>query len=155
MVWVAVLYAIVGTFMTDWLGRPLVRLNFDRQRYEADFRFSLVRFRENTEGVALHRGETDEFRSFRQRFEDVVGNWWGIMRRQKRMTYFTSGYGLGAWIVPSIVAPQASELILPIALAVQNQLTVDHLALTFSVYPSLSGSITEAGRQLMRHDDLD
>jgi pyruvate/2-oxoglutarate dehydrogenase complex dihydrolipoamide dehydrogenase (E3) component len=54
-----------------------------------------------------------------------------------------------------VVAPTASELILPIALAVQNQLTVDHLALTFSVYPSLSGSITEAGRQLMRHDDLD
>ncbi|MGH3859838.1 NAD(P)H-quinone dehydrogenase [Actinokineospora sp.] len=54
-----------------------------------------------------------------------------------------------------IVAPSASELILPIALAVQNQLTVDDLALTFSVYPSLSGSITEAGRQLMRHDDLD
>lgn len=53
-----------------------------------------------------------------------------------------------------VVAPAASELILPIALAVQNQLTVDHLALTFSVYPSLSGSITEAGRQLMRHDDL-
>ncbi len=104
MVWVAVLYAVLGTWMTDWLGRPLVRLNFDRQRYEADFRFSLVRFRENTEGVALYRGETDEFRSFRERFEDVVANWWGIMRRQKRMTYFTSGYGLGAWIVPSIVA---------------------------------------------------
>jgi putative ATP-binding cassette transporter len=104
MVWVAVLYAIVGTWVTDWLGRPLVRLNFDRQRYEADFRFSLVRFRENTEGVALYRGEADEFRGFRQRFEDVVRNWWGIMLRQKRMTYFTSGYGLGAWIVPSIVA---------------------------------------------------
>ena len=54
-----------------------------------------------------------------------------------------------------VVAPNASELILPIALAVQNQLTVEHLALTFSVYPSLSGSITEAGRRLMRHDDLD
>jgi len=104
MVWVAVLYAILGTWVTDWLGRPLVRLNFDRQRYEADFRFSLVRFRENTEGVALYRGEADEFRGFRQRFEDVVSNWWGIMLRQKRMTYFTSGYGLGAWIVPSIVA---------------------------------------------------
>jgi dihydrolipoamide dehydrogenase len=52
------------------------------------------------------------------------------------------------------VAPQASELILPIALAVQNQLTVDHLALTFSVYPSLSGSITEAGRRLMGVDEL-
>ncbi len=104
MVWVAVLYAILGTWVTDWLGRPLVRLNFDRQRYEADFRFSLVRFRENTEGVALYRGEADEFRGFRERFEAVVRNWWGIMLRQKRMTYFTSGYGLGAWIVPSIVA---------------------------------------------------
>src|SRR5213593_1020910 len=104
MVWVAVLSAILGTWVTDWLGRPLVQLNFDRQRYEADFRFSLVRFRENTEGVALYRGEADEFRGFRQRFEDVVRNWWGIMLRQKRMTYFTSGYGLGAWIVPSIVA---------------------------------------------------
>ncbi len=104
MVWVAVLYAIAGTWLTDWLGRPLVRLNFDKQRYEADFRFSLVRFRENTEGVALYRGEPDEFRGFRERFEDVVGNWWGIMRRQKRMAYFTNAYGLGAWIVPSIVA---------------------------------------------------
>ena len=104
MVWVALSYAIVGTWVTDWLGRPLVRLNFERQRYEADFRFSLVRFRENAEGVALYRGEADELRGFRERFEEVVGNWWRIMLRQKRMTYFTSGYGLGAWIVPSIVA---------------------------------------------------
>ena len=104
IVWVAVLYAIAGTWLTDWLGRPLVRLNFDKQRYEADFRFNLIRFRENTEGVALYRGEPDEFRGFRERFEAVVGNWWGIMRRQKRMAYFTNAYGLGAWIVPSIVA---------------------------------------------------
>ena len=104
MVWVAVVYAIAGTWLTDWIGRPLVRLNFDRQRYEADFRFRLVRFRENTEGVAFYRGEADEFRGFRERFEEVVRNWWGIMRRQKRLTYFTSGYGQGAWIVPSVVA---------------------------------------------------
>jgi putative ATP-binding cassette transporter len=104
MVWVAALYAIAGTWLTDWIGRPLVRLNFDRQRYEADFRFSLVRFRENTEGVALYRGEADEFRGFGERFEAVVRNWWGIMRRQKRLTSFTSGYGQAAWIVPSVVA---------------------------------------------------
>ncbi|WP_280218178.1 NAD(P)H-quinone dehydrogenase [Nocardia neocaledoniensis] len=54
-----------------------------------------------------------------------------------------------------VVAPIASELILPIALAVQNNLTVTDLAQTFSVYPSLTGSVTEAGRLLMRHDDLD
>jgi putative ATP-binding cassette transporter len=104
MVWVSILYALGGTWLTDWIGRPLVRLNFDKQRYEADFRFSLVRFRENSEGVALYRGEPDEFRGFRALFESVVQNWWGIMRRQKRLTSFTSGYSQGAWIVPSIVA---------------------------------------------------
>jgi putative ATP-binding cassette transporter len=104
LVWAAMLYAIGGTWITDWIGRPLVRLNFDKQRCEADFRFGLVRFRENTEGVALYRGEADELRSFRDRFEAVVMNWWNIMRRQKRLTYFTAGYGQAAWIFPSIVA---------------------------------------------------
>jgi vitamin B12/bleomycin/antimicrobial peptide transport system ATP-binding/permease protein len=104
MVWAAVLYAIGGTWLTHWIGRPLVRLNYDKQRCEADFRFGLVRFRENTEGVALYRGEADEFRGFRGRFEAVVMNWWDIMRRQKRLTYFTSGYQQAAWIFPSLVA---------------------------------------------------
>jgi vitamin B12/bleomycin/antimicrobial peptide transport system ATP-binding/permease protein len=104
MVWAALLYAIVGTWLTDWIGRPLVRLNFDQQRYEADFRFGLVRFRENTEGVALYRGEADELRGFRERFEAVVRNWWGIMRQQKRLTWFTAGYAQAAVIFPFIVA---------------------------------------------------
>jgi putative ATP-binding cassette transporter len=104
MVWAAILYAIAGTWLTHWIGRPLVRLNFNKQRYEADFRFGLVRFRENTEGVALYRGESDELRGFRERFEAVVMNWWSIMRRQKRLTYFTSGYGQAAWIYPSVLA---------------------------------------------------
>src|SRR5260370_23794497 len=104
MVWVSIVYAAGGTWLTDWIGRPLVRLNFDRQRYEADFRFSLVRFRENTEGVALYRGEPDEFRGFRELFEAVVRNWWGLMRRPKRLPTFTSGYSQGAGIVPSVVA---------------------------------------------------
>ena len=103
MVWIALLYAITGTWLTHWIGQPLVRLNFDKQRCEADFRFGLVRFRENTEGVALYRGEEDEFRSFRKRFGAVMANWWQIMRRQKRLTYFTSGYMQAAWIFPSVV----------------------------------------------------
>jgi putative ATP-binding cassette transporter len=104
LVWAAILYSVGGTWLTDWIGRPLVRLNFEKQRCEADFRFGLVRFRENTEGVALYRGEADELRSFRERFEAVVANWWSIMRRQKRLTYFTAGYGQAAWIFPSVVA---------------------------------------------------
>jgi putative ATP-binding cassette transporter len=104
MVWAALAYAIAGTWLTNLIGRPLVRLNFNQQRYEADFRFSLVRFRENTEGVALYRGEADEMRSFRERFASVVRNWWNIMRQQKRLTWFTSGYGQAAIIFPILVA---------------------------------------------------
>ena len=104
MVWAALAYAIAGTWLTNLIGRPLVRLNFNQQRYEADFRFSLVRFRENTEGVALYRGEADEMRNFRERFTSVVGNWWDIMRRQKRLTWFTAGYSQAAIIFPILVA---------------------------------------------------
>jgi vitamin B12/bleomycin/antimicrobial peptide transport system ATP-binding/permease protein len=104
LVWAALLYAIVGTWLTDRVGRPLVRLNFDQQRYEADFRFGLVRFRENTEGVALYRGEADELRGFRERFGAVVRNWWDIMRQQKRLTGFTAGYTQAAVIFPFVVA---------------------------------------------------
>jgi putative ATP-binding cassette transporter len=104
LVWVALAYAVVGTWLTNRIGRPLVRLNFDQQRYEADFRFGLVRFRENTEGVALYHGEGDELRGFRERFGAVVRNWWDIMRRQKRLTWFTAGYSQAAMIFPFIVA---------------------------------------------------
>ena len=104
MVWAALAYAIAGTWLTNLIGRPLVRLNFNQQRYEADFRFGLVRFRENTEGVALYGGEADEMRNFRERFGAVVRNWWDIMRQQKRLTWFTSGYGQAAIIFPILVA---------------------------------------------------
>jgi len=104
MVWAALLYAVVGTWLTDLIGRPLVRLNFNQQRYEADFRFGLVRFRENTEGVALYRGEADELRGFRERFGAVVKNWWSIMRQRKRLTFFTASYSQAAIIFPFLVA---------------------------------------------------
>ena len=103
LVWAALLYAIAGTWLTNRIGRPLVRLNFDQQRFEADFRFSLVRFRENAEGVALYRGEADELRSFTQRFGSIVRNWWSIMRQQKRLTWLTSGYGQASAVFPILV----------------------------------------------------
>ncbi|HYZ86814.1 MAG TPA: SbmA/BacA-like family transporter, partial [Bryobacteraceae bacterium] len=107
LVWAALLYAVAGTWLTHWIGYPLVRLNFDQQRYEADFRFSLVRFRENAEGVALYHGEPGELRSFGQRFTHIVHNWWDIMRQQKRLTWFTAGYAQAAVIFPIImVAPR-------------------------------------------------
>lgn len=104
MVWVALAYAIAGTWLTHLIGRPLIGLNFARQRAEADFRFSLVRLRENSEGVALYRGEAGELVNFRMRFASVISNWWSIMQKQKQITWFTSLYGQLAIIFPFVVS---------------------------------------------------
>jgi len=104
MVWIALAYAAGGTWLTHRIGRPLMSLNFQQQRYEANFRFSLVRLRENTEGVALYRGERDEARDLNNRFADIVSNWWSIMKRQKRLTWFTSGYSQAAVVFPVLAA---------------------------------------------------
>ncbi len=104
MVWVALVYALLGSYLTHKVGRPLIKLNFDQQRFEADFRFSLVRFRENVEGIALYRGENDESRIFGQRFQRVVDNWWAIMKRQKRLSWLINGYAQVAVIFPFIAA---------------------------------------------------
>src|SRR6516162_428557 len=104
MVFAALIYAIVGTMLTRWIGRPLVQLTFDQQRYEADFRFSLVRLRENAENVAFYGGEARELDTFLSRFARVVANWWGIIKRRKKLTWFTTGYSQLAVVFPFIVA---------------------------------------------------
>jgi len=104
MVWVALVYAVGGTWLTFKIGRPLVRLNFDQQRYEADFRFSLVRLRENTESIALYGGESRELGNFTERFTNVVGNFWSIMKRVKILGWYTRTYDQVAVIFPFIVA---------------------------------------------------
>jgi len=100
IVWTALVHAMIGTWLTSRIGRRLIRLDFDQQRYEADFRFGLVRFRERAEGLALYHGEADELRGFRERFGAVVRNFWDIMRRQKRLTWFTAGHAQAAIIFP-------------------------------------------------------
>lgn len=106
LVWGAFVYAAVGTWLTHLVGRVLIRLNFEQQRREADFRFALVRIRENTEQIALLGGEAAENAGLRGRFAGVVANWFAIMSRQKRLTFFTTGYGQAAVLFPYIlVAP--------------------------------------------------
>lgn len=104
MVWVALAYAIAGTWLTHLIGRRLIGINFDLQRNEANFRFALVRLRENAEGVALYRGEAGESGNFRARFADVVSVWWAKMLKQKQLTWFTVLYAQIAIIFPFIVA---------------------------------------------------
>jgi vitamin B12/bleomycin/antimicrobial peptide transport system ATP-binding/permease protein len=103
MVWLAVIYAVIGTIVTVKVGRPLVGLNFHRQRLEADFRYSLVRLRENTESVAFYRGEPRELDIFRGRFADVFDNFWAIMKRTKLVGWFVYGYGQASVVFTYIV----------------------------------------------------
>ncbi len=103
MVWAALVYAIAGSGLTHVIGRRLIGLDFNQQRFEADFRFSLVRLRENSEGIALYRGEREELGGLRSRFAAVIGNWWLLMRKQKQLGWFTSFYGQLAIIFPYIV----------------------------------------------------
>jgi putative ATP-binding cassette transporter len=104
MVFAAIIYAVGGTWLTRRIGSPLVGLLYDQQRYEADFRFSLVHLREYAESVAFYGGESRELEIFRGRFSHVVANWWDIIRRRKKLTWFTQGYGQAALVFPFLVA---------------------------------------------------
>jgi vitamin B12/bleomycin/antimicrobial peptide transport system ATP-binding/permease protein len=107
LVWAALIYAVVGTAFTHLIGWPLVGLNFQQQKFEADFRFNLVRVRENSEQIALLKGETAETGRLVERFGRVAGNWMAIMRRTKRLTFFTAGYSQLSIIFPYVVVSPA------------------------------------------------
>jgi vitamin B12/bleomycin/antimicrobial peptide transport system ATP-binding/permease protein len=104
LVWVASVYAVVGTFISHRIGRPLVDLDIEQQRREADFRAGLLRVRENAEQIALLKGETAEHQRLMCRFAKVKDNWSAIMGRQKRLTFFTAGYNQIQVIVPVLAA---------------------------------------------------
>jgi putative ATP-binding cassette transporter len=106
LVWGALIYALLGTALTHLIGWPLVGLNFQQQRYEADFRFNLVRARENAEQIALLRGEPAERTRLLGRFAFVVENWLAIMQRTKKLTAFTASYSQASVIFPYVlIAP--------------------------------------------------
>jgi putative ATP-binding cassette transporter len=103
LVWAALLYAGIGTWLTVRIGRPLVQLNFAGQRFEGDFRFSLARLRENAESVASYGGEPVELGVFQDRFRNIFANFRMIMGRQMRLNWFTQGYAQVAVIFPLLV----------------------------------------------------
>jgi len=103
MVWVALLYSGFGTWITHRIGWPLARLNFEQQKLEAEFRFALLRLRENSESVALYGGESLEAAIFKQRFAQIMENWWRIMKRTKSLNWFTAAFGQAADVFPIIV----------------------------------------------------
>ena len=104
MLWITIIYAGVGTIFAHLVGRRLIGLNFDQQKYEADFRFNMMRVRENSESIAFYRGEEEEVAGFKDRFSYVVKNFWQLMKATRLLNFYVNGYGQLAVIVPILLA---------------------------------------------------
>ncbi len=104
MVWMAILYCLLGSWVTHWIGRPLVKLNFEQQRREADFRHHMVRVREYSESIALDKGDKLEHAQLEKRFSAVLANYGQLIRTQKGLLWFTTGFGQVASVFPFVVA---------------------------------------------------
>jgi putative ATP-binding cassette transporter len=133
MLWVAIAYAALSIWITHLVGRCLVGINFDRLRVEADFRYGLVRFRDNLEPIALSRGEAVERLVLLDRFHRVVGNWWELIRAQRNLSLTTGGIGQINGLVPLLVAAPAF---------LAGHLTLGSLAQIRFAYGQVSGSLT-------------
>jgi vitamin B12/bleomycin/antimicrobial peptide transport system ATP-binding/permease protein len=132
MMWVAVVYASLATWITHRVGRHLIPINFDRLRYEADFRFTLVRFRESAAAVAFAGGEARERERARDRFGWIVANWWQLIRAQRNLALLTTGIGQVNGAVPLLVAAPGYFL---------GRLTLGRVAQTGIAYAQVSGAL--------------
>jgi vitamin B12/bleomycin/antimicrobial peptide transport system ATP-binding/permease protein len=105
--WVALIYSLVGTWLTHLIGRPLIKLDFNQEKYEADFRYTLARLREYGEQVALLNGERAERQHIGRRFQSVVGNYYGIIRQNLKLNTFVSTYFQASVVFPYIIMAPA------------------------------------------------
>lgn len=104
LVWMALLYASMASALALWVGRPLIRATDRRQTAEANFRFGLVRARENSEAIALLHGEVGERRRFSELFRGIEGAWNRQTRGLIRLFLFTSGYSVFSTAFPILIA---------------------------------------------------
>lgn len=143
LVWIAIVYALLGTGVAFWLGRALPRLNFMQQRREADFRFSLMRLREHADSVAQYRGEAVENQRFNQRLEAALENFWALVKKQKLIMGYSTFYLRSATVIPMfIMAPQFFAGAFPLGRLTQISAAFGevHAAIAYlvSVFPELS-----------------
>ena len=103
LIWIAIIYAALGTLFTHLIGKPLVNLTFHQQRFEANFRFGMARIRENSEQIALLGGEKAERATLGERYASILANVYAVVRRQKRLGFFTNFFGQFSLIFPFIL----------------------------------------------------
>jgi putative ATP-binding cassette transporter len=156
LVWGALIYAIFGTALTHWIGKPLINLSFEQQRFEADFRFNLVRVRENAEQIALLRGEGAERDRLSERFGRIVHNWYDIMIRTKRLTAFTASYSQAAVIFPFVLtAPAYFASKIQLGGLMQTASAFGHVQKALSFFVSIYSSLAEWRAVVARLEGFD
>jgi len=144
LVWTALLYSLFGTLVTHLIGKPLVKLNFNQQRFEADFRYHLVRVRENGEQIALLEGERAENEGLGRRFAALVGNFHKLMIANKRLTWFTAGYNQISIIFPFIVvSPAYFAGTIPLGVLMQTASAFENVQRAFSFFVSAYRELAE------------
>ena len=156
LLWAALIYAIAGTVLTHLIGRPLIALSFQQQRYEADFRFNLIRVRENSEQVALLDGERAERDRLLTRFGKVMANWLAIMSRQKKLTFFTASFGQASEVFPYVmVSPAYFSGAVQLGGLMQTASAFGTVQGALSVFVSIYRSLAEWRAVIERLDGFD
>ncbi len=131
--WAALIYSIIGTYITHIVGKKLVNLNFIQQRYEADFRFSMIRLRESAESVAFYKGEKQEQNIFCEKFSSLLSNFWKLVNKQKQLVWLNSGYSQIAIIFPFIAVMNRY---------LSKEITLGGLMQVSSAFGSVQGSLS-------------
>ena len=144
LVWLALLYAGLGTLIAHWIGWRLIPLNFNQQRYESDFRFAIVRAADHSEPVALMRGEGMERAELGRRFGNLVRNWTALVNRQTRLTGFIAGYSNISTVFPTlVVAPAYLVGAIPLGILVQAALAFQKVEGAFAFCISAYSKLAE------------
>ena len=104
MLWAALIYSLLSTLLTFVIGRPIINLSFWQQRFEAFFRYNLVRIRENCEAIAMYQGEAKEHEHLKTKFARIIGNFIALARKQRRLEIITNLIGYFNNFLPTLVA---------------------------------------------------
>jgi putative ATP-binding cassette transporter len=146
LVWAAIIYSVLGTIFTHLIGRPLIRLNFEQQHVEADFRYSMMRLRENSEEIALLKGEETEKRAMRGFFDKIIGNWYKLMDANRNLRAFSLFYDQVSSIVPFILLAPAYFLggsAMQLGVLTQASSAFGQVQGNFSIFVSLYGTLAD------------
>jgi putative ATP-binding cassette transporter len=154
--WIAFAYAMIATLIAHVIGKPLIGLNFNQQRFESDYRFAITRAWDHSEPIALMRGEKIERQALGARFGNLIRNWTKLIRRQSGLTFFTSGISQFSLAFPTIVMSPAFFMgAIPLGSLMQGALAFQRVDFSFGFLMHFYAKIAEWKASMDRIVQLD